>query len=329
MKILLALLAALCFCFPACAEFDDMEDMDYWYDQLYILSEEIGCRPVGSDNELAAMEHLINELIDLGFSPDRGTLNEYDVSNSSAKNLEAILPAQNEAADILIVCAHYDSAPPATVNGVTSDVPGTRDNASGVAGMLAMAREFAQLPADPDTELRFVAFTSEETGHQGSQAYVAQMTQDELNRTIGVFNLDLITVDIWLWEHVFSVDTMGMRTPDGYVNGTDEQPAHNKVVRAIQAAMEELEYFDSEENGVTYCVPRNLGMSDHDSFHFAGVDSANIAFRGNVEEGGSWHPYMHLPEDNLGDLDYERTHQALNIVYTALANLAADPAYGD
>ena len=329
MKILLALLAALCLCFPACAEFDDMEDMDYWYDQLYILSEEIGCRPVGSDNELAAMAHIRSKFEALGFRAENGTLNGYDVSNSSAKDLEAILPAQNEASDILIVCAHYDSAPPATVNGVTSDVPGTRDNASGIAGMLAMAREFVQLPADPDTEMRFVTFTSEETGHQGSQAYVEHLTPNERERIAAVFNLDLITVDIWLEEHVFSVDTMGMRTPEGYVNGSDEHPAHNKVVRAIQAAMQELDYFDPAESGATHCVPRHLGMSDHDSFHFAGMDSANIAFRGNEEEGGSWHPYMHLPEDNLGDLDYERTHQALNIVYTALNGLAADPAYGD
>ena len=61
----------------------------------------------------------------------------------------------------------------------------------------------------------------------------------------------------------------------------------------------------------------------------AGVDSANIAFRGNEEEGGSWHPYMHEADDGIGDFDWERTYQALHTVYTALVSLAADPAYGD
>ena len=70
-------------------------------------------------------------------------------------------------------------------------------------------------------------------------------------------------------------------------------------------------------------------MSDHEPFHFAGVDAANIAFRGNVEEGGNWHPYMHTVKDTLGDLDYERTYQLLNIVYTALEQLAEDSSYGD
>lgn len=325
MKWLAMLLALLCVCTPACAEFDDMDDLDYWYEQMYALSEEIGCRPVGSENELAAMAYLRGEFERLGFE----TVNEYDVSNSQAKNLEVILPAQNGNANIIIICAHYDSAPPVTLDGVLCDVPGTRDNASGIAGMLAMAREFVQLPADPDTEMRFVAFTSEETGHQGSQAYVEHLTPNERERVAAVFNLDLVTVDIWLSEHVFSVDTMGMRTPEGYVNGSDEHPAHNKVVRAIQAAMQELDYFDPSESGATHCVPRHLGMSDHDSFHFAGMDSANIAFRGNAEEGGSWHPYMHEADDGIGDFDWERTYQLLNTVFTAVDHLAADPAYGD
>ena len=325
MKWLAMLLALLCVCAPACAEFDDMDDLDYWYEQMYALSEEIGCRPVGSENELAAMAYLRGEFERLGFE----TVNEYDVSNSQAKDLEVILPAQNRNANIIIICAHYDSAPPVTLDGVLCDVPGARDNASGTAGMLAMAREFVQMPPYADTELRFVAFTSEETGHQGSQAYVESMSHEERERTIAVFNLDLVTVDIWLFEHVFSVDTMGMRTPDGYVNGTDDVPAVNKVVRAVNAALEELEYFDPEENGVAYCVPRHLGMSDHDSFHFAGMDSANIAFRGNAEEGGSWHPYMHEADDGIGDFDWERTYQLLNTVFTAVDHLAADPAYGD
>ncbi len=325
MRWMILLLTALCICCPACAEFDDMEDLDYWYDQMYALSEEIGCRPVGSEGEAAAMAYIRSEFANLGFE----TVNEYDVSNSQAKDLEVILPSQKEDANIIIVGAHYDSAPPVSQNGGTVPVPGARDNASGTAAMLAMAREFAAMPAFENTELRFVAFTSEETGHQGSQAYVESMSQEELERTIGMFNLDLITVDVWLMEHVFSVDTMGMRTADGYVPGTDEAPAVNKVARAIMAAMNELDYFDPEENGVTHCVPRHLGMSDHDSFHFAGVDSANIAFRGNEEEGGSWHPYMHEADDGVGDFDWERTHQALNTVYTAITRLANDPAYGD
>ena len=57
-KILAAMLALLCTALPACAEFDDMEDLDYWYEQLYMLSEEIGMRYVGYEGELAAMDYV-------------------------------------------------------------------------------------------------------------------------------------------------------------------------------------------------------------------------------------------------------------------------------
>ena len=327
LKMLVVLMAILCTATSALAEFDDMEDMDYWYEQVCILSDEIGVRSVGTEGELLAQEFVRAEFERLGFSAENGTLNEYPVSNTQAENLEAILPAEADA-DILIVCAHYDAATPDRPEYEDEVVMGTRDNASGVAAMLAMAREFTAMPAVP-AEIRFVAFTSEETGHQGSLEYAALLTDEVRERIIGVFNLDTITVDAWALDHVFSVDTLGMRTEDGYVRGTEEQPAYNKVARALIAAMEELAYFDPEENGVTHCVPRTLDASDHESFHLAGIDAANIAFRGNVEQGGDWHEYLHTGNDTLGELDYERTYQALSIVYTALEHLALDPSYGD
>lgn len=330
-KFVVLLLFCLCLISSAAAEFDDMEDMDYWYEQLCILSEEIGCRPSGSEGEAAAMDYLRSAFADLGFSAEKGTFHEYAVPGVNGTNMEAIIPASGSAApDIIIVGAHYDSAEPKpVVGGDLLDVPGTRDNASGVAAMLGFASKFAGMPSFENTELRFVAFAAEEIGHLGSQAYVHSLTHDERNRTIAMFNLDLITVDVWLDDHVFSCDTMGMRTPNGYVDGTDEAPAANKAARAVVSAMEELAYFDSAENGIAYCVPRHYGLSDHDAFHFAGIDSANLNFRGNVEEGGSWNPYMHKPDDGVGDLDLYRTHEALNITYTAILRLAQDAAYGD
>lgn len=320
-KTLVMVLLLLSMLTPALATLDEIDDMEYWADQLYLLTEEMGPRPAGSEMEKKAQAYLLETLEGFGFSAENGTLNEYFVEPGLTNDIEAIIPAsENEAPNIIIVGAHFDT---------TKYAPGTRDNGSGTVAMLTLARKFASMEPFANTELRFVGFTAEETGHQGSQAYVAAMTEDEKQRTIAMFNLDLITVDIWLMDHVFSVDSMGMRTPDGYVEGTDEKPAMNKVVRAIIAALEELEYFDPEYNGYDYCVPRNYGMSDYDSFHFAGIDSANIAFRGNIEEGGNWHPNMHGGSDTHGDLDYDRTFQALNTVFTAVKHLAEDAAYGD
>jgi acetylornithine deacetylase/succinyl-diaminopimelate desuccinylase-like protein len=57
------------------------------------------------------------------------------------------------------------------VNG-DSIYNGARDNASGVAGLLAVARAFAQLPRSPRRSVVFVATTAEEAGLLGSQYFV-------------------------------------------------------------------------------------------------------------------------------------------------------------
>lgn len=69
-------------------------------------------------------------------------------------------------------------------------------------------------------------------------------------------------------------------------------------------------------------------MSDHESFHLAGIDAANVCFRGNVAQGGGWPEFMHTPSDVMGDFDLERSWQALEVLMTAVEGLAADHGYG-
>ena len=81
------------------------------------------------------------------------------------------------------MCAHYDSIS-----------PGARDNASGVATVLLAMEYFQQLAPYPDTELRFIAFTGEESGHEGSLMYVENLTPDEKQRSLATFNVDILLV---------------------------------------------------------------------------------------------------------------------------------------
>jgi acetylornithine deacetylase/succinyl-diaminopimelate desuccinylase-like protein len=78
-------------------------------------------------------------------------------------------PAKQE---ILIIGAHYDTA-------ITT--PGADDNASGVAGLLELARLMGQAPAE--RTIRFVAFSLEEppvfgTEEMGSYFYARQAAQE-------------------------------------------------------------------------------------------------------------------------------------------------------
>ena len=71
-------------------------------------------------------------------------------------------------ADILVLSAHHDSVPSAY---------GANDNGSGVAALLAVAEAMKDVPTD--TELRFISFTDEENGKNGSRFYTASLTEAE------------------------------------------------------------------------------------------------------------------------------------------------------
>ncbi len=273
--------------------------MDEWHAQMAFFSDEIGSRHISEDGLHIAYDSLLKQFEQMGCSYENGTLYEtmctadvYDVSTAIG-----IKPAVHADAPIVIVCAHYDSIG-----------PGARDNASGLAAMLVLMRRLMAMPAYDDTELRFIAFGAEEAWHLGSMGYVEELVEDgEAERVLAVFNIDVLAVDKDAQDVAFSVDSMGMRTPDGYVEGTEQQPAYNKAVRALRSAMQGMDAFGPEDEGVRWCVPRHLGMSDHESFHLSGIDAVNVCFRGNVQEGGSWPAVMHTEDDVIGDFDIERT----------------------
>ena len=113
-------------------------------------------------------------------------------ADTTAFNIEAILPGTALAEEQIIIGAHYDSKvamprwnahwPPTPDHPGT---PGANDNASGVATVLALARRFAGHPQS--RTLRFVAFVNEEppfyqTAAMGSLAYARSLRLQGLRK---------------------------------------------------------------------------------------------------------------------------------------------------
>lgn len=313
LKRLIALLLCLIpFSTAGALELSD-EDFAFWYDQMAYLVEEIGTRTVGNPEERDAYDYICSLFEEFGFSEDDGTLTEsYCVAEEwtveESTSIIAVKPALNPDPQIITICAHYDSLS-----------PGARDNSSGIAAMLTLCKLFSQYDSFPDTELRFIAFSAEETGHQGSLSYCGELTSDERDRTVAVFNLDILVTGNDEPGQVLSLDTLGMCTPDGYRNGSPDDPKVNLAARAMLDAMAPA--FPPEEEGITWSGVRHLGMSDHESFHYYHMDAVNVCFRGSTAEGGAWTSYMHSENDNLTNLDLPRSRDALDAVYTAVEGL--------
>jgi nucleotide-binding universal stress UspA family protein len=89
--------------------------------------------------------------VEQAFAPLRVEHQRFEVAGVSVANLIVEFPGSTRADEIVVIGAHYDTVP---------GTPGADDNASGVAGLLALARRFAG--SHPQRTLRFVAFVNEE-----------------------------------------------------------------------------------------------------------------------------------------------------------------------
>lgn len=117
-------------------------------------------------------------------------LHPYEDYGKEQWNVVAQRPDPRKDRPLWILCAHLDS----TSQRPRESAPGADDNASGCAGVLELARIFADRPEG--RSMRFVLFGGEEVGLRGSKAYVKQLkAAGETTRIAGVINLDMIGFD--------------------------------------------------------------------------------------------------------------------------------------
>ncbi len=166
---------------------------------LVIMTQMPGENYEGSFLPLTKQEHIMKELLQKDVEMLAGTIGQRNVirmdalyaaadyienifSNASltVKRQEFLIGKQpfyniigekkgaENPDEIVVIGAHYDTVP---------DSPGANDNASGVAGLLALARNLAK--KQPARTIRFVGFVNEEppffqTEQMGSLVYAMQ-----------------------------------------------------------------------------------------------------------------------------------------------------------
>lgn len=105
--------------------------------------------------------------------------------DSTSQNVIGTLEGTHPEQGIVYIGGHYDSV---------SAGPGANDDASGVAAMLEAARVLGTKGHRTKATLKFIAFGSEETGLDGSYAYVDTYYDEVTSKGIGMVNLDMIGV---------------------------------------------------------------------------------------------------------------------------------------
>lgn len=134
-----------------------------------------------------------------------------EVRRFVSANVVGRLPGSKPGSGAVLYTAHWDAfgrCRPAEADAICN---GAIDNASGIAGMLEVARLFRAGPS-PERDILFVATTAEEHGLLGSRAYVAAPAAP-IACTVASINIDTIAL-------------YGKGHPAGYVGAglTDADP---------------------------------------------------------------------------------------------------------
>ncbi len=199
--------------------------------------------------------------------------------------------------DEYVVCgAHYDSYNKFDGHPDSLLAPGADDNASGVAGVLEMARILS--PCTFERSVIFCNFAAEEIGLIGSAAY-AKDCADQLLDIVGYFNLDMI----------------------GYLEeGSD---IHVNLLYTGRDSLLANYVFDFSK---AYFPDMRIwhdwlawGDSDYSSFNRNGYPAVHT-----FEDTHHSSPFIHTPEDILGvsvnNMDQAKRFTELNL--GLVANLA-------
>jgi Zn-dependent M28 family amino/carboxypeptidase len=235
----------------------------------------------------------------------------YGTYSTRVKNLIVEKRGRNTAKPLIIIGGHYDTV----VN-----TPGADDNASGVAGLLELARLLREYPNE--RTIQFVAFTLEEppyfhTAKMGSQMYAKRLKLDRIRVEL-MISLEMIGYAGGHLKQSYPFPLMRMlgrypRTGDfiGIVGNIQTR----YLVGVVKKAMRRRYTIGVESLSAPGFIPP-LYLSDHSSFwkyKYPALMITDTAFLRN--------PNYHNPGDTDDTLNYDFLAEVVKGVYHAVISL--------
>jgi hypothetical protein len=224
--------------------------------------------------------------------------------------------------EMYIISAHMDG------HGVNEAV---NDDGSGTALVMELARIFNSPDVETERSIRFALWNNEETGLNGSGAYVQQrQTLQGIENPPGSGRypeprwLGMIQHDMMLWDH-------GGPRADGTVS-SEQRPEADVNIEFQSASMLAAEsmhlafIFKAAADTYNTDYPATVGphMTNTDSTPFMNV-VPSISMRENergAHTGAGWNPTWHTPLDVWSTFDDEDFRLGLNAAQTTLSAIA-------
>ena len=257
-------------------------------------------RAIGTPGGAKARAYIAKRFGQIGLRPQGKSFEQpftfkprYFGKDVTGVNLVARIPGTSSSDKVLVVSAHYDHL------GVRKGevYNGADDNASGVAGLLAVAEAFKAKP--PRHTVLIVAFDGEESGLRGAKAFVADPPVPLASIGLNV-NFDMISKN---------------KTGELYVSGAGPQPWLKPVLSSVaKTAPVKLKLgHDTDAQGKENNWTQ---QSDQGPFAVAGVPWVYFG----VED----HPEYHKPTDDFATVPPDFFKRAVTTVVMATRALDDD-----
>ncbi len=229
----------------------------------------------------------------------------HNLETRKGRNVVALLEGSdpNLKSQAIVVTAHHDHM------GLASGhiYNGADDNASGVAGLLGIARAFVRGKVHPKRSVLFIAYDGEEQGLLGSYYYITHPII-RLDLTVANINMDMIGRN--------ENDANWPVPPDGNVNmvnvlGTRYNPGLRKVI-------------DHENDRVGLKLDYKMDVLDPESlwsrsdhFWFATLHVPQVEFQTGL------HADYHTDHDTWDRINYPKVTKIVRLVFLSIDELAS------
>lgn len=268
-----------------------------------LANAEMQGRGIGSEGSAKARAYIIKRLDELGLKPcATNFVTEFSFKDRSGtekkgQNIIACQAGLLNKADYIVVSAHYDHL------GIQNQKIyfGADDNASGVAGVLAVAEYFKK--NSPNNNIAYAFFDGEEIGLRGAYAFVKQQTIATAS-IIANINFDMIA--------------RGDKN-ELFASGSHQTPSFKTTLISLDGTGGIKLKFDHDRPG----QGQNDWTNQSDHFAFYNVGVPHIYF--GVED----HADYHKPSDTVDKVNPIFFNAAIELVQRAVSSIDKASSYVD
>ena len=270
-----------------------------------LANDSILGRGTGTSGERMAASYIENQFKTLRLKPqgENGFYQSFSFKagthgtgkEGTARNVVGYL--DNQAPFTIVIGAHYDhlglghDGNSLDANAQDKIHNGADDNASGVAGVLELARYFQSNKVREKNNFLFICFSGEELGLYGSKYFVEHPTIP-IEKINFMINMDMIG----------RYDTSKGLS----VGGTGTSTVWESLFKGMSGSSVAIK---TDSSG--------MGPSDHASFYLKNIPVLHF-FTGS-------HNDYHKPSDDWDKIDYEGEREVLNVIIKTIEQIDGQP----